>query len=254
MTFPPPPPPPVPPPLTPGHGQGPGATPTARKSSSLVPLLIVGTVGLIALIAGGAVAAMLIVMSRTALPSADAVADAPPAAEAPAPTAPPDVAPPESPAPAPEPVAAEPAAPVARPDRATDYPAAADEDPAARRERPTPPERQATERARRTVTEDEPVERALRVGGAIGAPTKTRDVRPSYPRIAVSARIQGTVIIEATIDREGRIAEARVLRSIPLLDQAALDAVRQWEYEPTLLNGVAVPVIMTVTVNFTLRS
>jgi protein TonB len=44
-----------------------------------------------------------------------------------------------------------------------------------------------------------------------------------------------------------------VLRSVPLLDQAALDAVRQWEYEPTLLNGVPVPVIMTVTVNFTLR-
>jgi protein TonB len=60
------------------------------------------------------------------------------------------------------------------------------------------------------------------------------------------------VIIEATIDREGRVTEARLLRSIPLLDQAALEAVRQWEYEPTLLNGVTVPVIMTVTVNFTL--
>ena len=48
--------------------------------------------------------------------------------------------------------------------------------------------------------------------------------------------------------------DARILRSIPLLDQAALDAVRQWEYSPTLLNGVPVPVIMTVTVNFTLQS
>jgi protein TonB len=58
------------------------------------------------------------------------------------------------------------------------------------------------------------------------------------------------VIIEAVIGTDGRVQEARVLRSIPLLDQAALDAVRQWEYSPTTLNGVAVPVIMTVTVNF----
>ncbi len=58
------------------------------------------------------------------------------------------------------------------------------------------------------------------------------------------------VVIEATIDPSGRVADARILRSIPLLDQAALDAVRQWEYTPTLLNGVAVPVTMTVTVQF----
>ena len=62
------------------------------------------------------------------------------------------------------------------------------------------------------------------------------------------------MIIEATISPHGQGADARVLRSIPLLDQAALDAVRQWEYSPTLLNGVPVPVIMTVTVNFTLQS
>ncbi len=61
------------------------------------------------------------------------------------------------------------------------------------------------------------------------------------------------MIIEATIDPGGKVTKTRVLRSIPLLDQAALDAVRKWEYEPTMLNGVAVPVIMTVTVNFTLR-
>jgi protein TonB len=61
------------------------------------------------------------------------------------------------------------------------------------------------------------------------------------------------VVIEATIDETGKVRDMRVLRSIPLLDQAALDAVRQWEYEPTLLNGRPVPVIMTVTVNFALR-
>jgi protein TonB len=61
------------------------------------------------------------------------------------------------------------------------------------------------------------------------------------------------VIIEATIDPDGRVADAKVLRSIPQLDEAAVAAVRQWEFTPTNLNGVAVPVIMTVTVNFTLQ-
>jgi protein TonB len=61
------------------------------------------------------------------------------------------------------------------------------------------------------------------------------------------------VIIEAIIGPDGRVQEAKVLRSIPLLDAAALDAVRQWQFTPTLLNGVPVPVIMTVTVNFTLQ-
>jgi protein TonB len=94
----------------------------------------------------------------------------------------------------------------------------------------------------------------VRVGGNIRAPQKTRNVNPVYPQIAQSARVQGVVIIEATISPAGKVQDARVLRSIPLLDQAALDAVRQWEYSPTLLNGVPVPVIMTVTVNFTLQS
>jgi protein TonB len=93
----------------------------------------------------------------------------------------------------------------------------------------------------------------VRTGGNIKAPTKTRDVKAVYPAIAQSARVQGVVIIEATIDQQGRVSDARVLRSIPLLDQAALDAVRQWEFTPTLLNGVAVPVIMTVTVQFSLH-
>ena len=92
-----------------------------------------------------------------------------------------------------------------------------------------------------------------RVGGNIKQPTKTKDVRPVYPPIAQSARVQGIVIIEATIGPNGKVQEAKVLRSIPLLDQAALDAVKQWEFTPTLLNGVPVPVIMTVTVQFTLQ-
>jgi protein TonB len=91
------------------------------------------------------------------------------------------------------------------------------------------------------------------VGGNIRAPQKTRNVPPVYPPIAQSARVQGVVIIEATIGPSGRVEDAKILRSIPLLDQAALDAVKQWEFTPTLLNGVPVPVIMTVTVNFTLQ-
>lgn len=91
----------------------------------------------------------------------------------------------------------------------------------------------------------------VRVGGHIPPPQKIRDLRPVLPPTAVQAGITGVVIIELTIAPDGTVAGARVLRSIPLLDQAALDAVRQWRYTPTLLNGTAVPVIMTVTVNFT---
>ncbi len=98
-----------------------------------------------------------------------------------------------------------------------------------------------------------PPTQPVRVGGNIKTPTKIRDVKPVYPPIAQSARVAGMVIIEATIGADGRVKNAKVLRSIPLLDQAALDAVKQWTFTPTLLNGVPVPVIMTVTVNFTLQ-
>ncbi len=91
----------------------------------------------------------------------------------------------------------------------------------------------------------------VRVGGHIKAPTKIKDVKPVYPAIAQSARVAGVVTIEATIGFDGKVIDAKVVRSSPLLDQAALDAVRQWEYTPTLLNGVPVSVLVTVTVNFT---
>ncbi len=94
----------------------------------------------------------------------------------------------------------------------------------------------------------------VRVGGNIKAPVKTRDVPPQYPPEAQAARVQGVVILEALISPTGDIEAAPcVLRSIPLLDQAAIDAVSQWQFEPTLLNGAPVAVIMTVTVNFTLK-
>jgi protein TonB len=93
----------------------------------------------------------------------------------------------------------------------------------------------------------------VHVGGHIKAPSKIHDVRPVYPAIAQAAKVEGMVIIEATIGRDGAVINARVLRSVALLDQAALEAVRRWRFTPTLLNGVPVEVIMTVTVNFTLR-
>jgi protein TonB len=105
-----------------------------------------------------------------------------------------------------------------------------------------------------STTQDRPswASDAIRIGGAILAPTKVKHVNPVYPAVAQSARVQGVVIIEARIGPDGRVSNARVLRSIPLLDQAALDAVMQWEFTPTRLNGQPVPVIMTMTVQFTL--
>jgi protein TonB len=97
-----------------------------------------------------------------------------------------------------------------------------------------------------------PPARPVRVGGDIKTPQKTKDVKPVYPAIAQSSRVSGVVIIEAVIGPDGKVSDAKVLRSIPLLDQAALDAVRQWEFTPTFVKGVAVPVIMTVTVTFSL--
>jgi protein TonB len=92
----------------------------------------------------------------------------------------------------------------------------------------------------------------IRLYSGIRAPEKTVHVAPIYPALARASRVQGVVIIEAIIDSRGNVESARVLRSIALLDQAALDAVHQWKFTPTLLNGVAVPIIMTVTVNFRL--
>jgi len=97
-----------------------------------------------------------------------------------------------------------------------------------------------------------PPPQAVRVGGQIKEPKKLKNVNPSYPDIAKQARVQGVVILECTISPQGKVTDVKVLRGIPLLDAAAIEAVKQWVYSPTLLNGVPVPVIMTVTVNFRL--
>jgi len=93
----------------------------------------------------------------------------------------------------------------------------------------------------------------LHVGGSIRPPMKIVDAAPQYPAIARAAHVQGIVILEATIGEDGAVRDVRVLRSIPLLDVAAIDAVRQWRFTPTLLNGEPVPIVMTVTVGFTLN-
>ena len=90
----------------------------------------------------------------------------------------------------------------------------------------------------------------LRVGGNIRPPAKVRDVRPVYPPAALAANVQGAVVLDAHIGVDGSVVDASVLRSIPLLDDAAVEAVRQWRYAPTLLNGAPVEVMVTVTVNF----
>ena len=91
---------------------------------------------------------------------------------------------------------------------------------------------------------------AVRVGGNVGPPVKLVDVPPVPPEMAVRANVHGIVILEIIIDVDGTVKDARVLRSIPLLDAAALEAARQWRYEPTTIGGKAVPVIMTVSVTF----
>lgn len=87
-----------------------------------------------------------------------------------------------------------------------------------------------------------------RVGDSLKPPA--REGVPRYPEDARLAGIRGSVLTELVIDPEGNVVDARVLRSVPMLDQAALDAVRTWKFAPTLVNGQAVPVRMTTTVNF----
>jgi len=98
-----------------------------------------------------------------------------------------------------------------------------------------------------------PPQGPMRISNGMQPPRRLVNVDPVYPRVAQTARVEGVVILEATIDSRGRVMDVRVLRSVPLLDQAAVDAVRQWIYTPTLLNGVPVPVVMTVTLNFKLQ-
>jgi len=107
-----------------------------------------------------------------------------------------------------------------------------------------------------TVTPPPPPEAphptTVRVAQLPEPPRKIVDARPVYPEFARNARVEGTVILEAVLDTSGTITQLRVVRSVPLLDRAALDAVRQWKYTPTVYGGRSVSVLMTITIRFTL--
>ncbi len=99
----------------------------------------------------------------------------------------------------------------------------------------------------------EPLKR-IRVGGQVQQANLISQIKPIYPQLARQARISGTVRLQAVIAKDGTVQELQVLSGHPLLVQAALDAVRQWRYKPTLLNNEPVDVITTVDVNFVLGS
>jgi len=94
---------------------------------------------------------------------------------------------------------------------------------------------------------------ALRVGGSIKPPRQTKNVRPVYPVGAQYDRTGGAVILEVLIGPDGKVKDARVLRSSPVFDKSAVEAVKKWEYEPTVVNGVPVSLTMAVTVSFSIR-
>jgi len=93
----------------------------------------------------------------------------------------------------------------------------------------------------------------VRVGGDIKEPRKIKNVPPVYPETARRAGVEGVVVLECLLSPAGRVIDVKVIRTIPLLDEAAVSAVKQWVYTPTLVGGAAVPVIMTVTVRFGLH-
>jgi protein TonB len=92
----------------------------------------------------------------------------------------------------------------------------------------------------------------VKQGGNVTAASILTQTRPLYPPLARQARIQGSVVLHAIIDKDGKVAQLEVISGHPLLVQSALDAVKQWRYKPTLLNGDPVEVDTTITVTFTM--
>jgi protein TonB len=93
----------------------------------------------------------------------------------------------------------------------------------------------------------------IRAEGPISPPQIVKQVEPIYPEVARQGRVEGIVILEITTDIYGRVMNLKVLRSIPLLDQAAIEAVKQWVYEPLIIEGKPRGCIFTATVRFTLK-
>jgi len=90
----------------------------------------------------------------------------------------------------------------------------------------------------------------VRVGGMVKEPRPIKMVPPVFPALASKARVTGTVVLEATLTAQGTVEQIRVVSGHPLLTEAAIECVKQWQYEPTYLNGTAVAVILTAKVHF----
>lgn len=93
----------------------------------------------------------------------------------------------------------------------------------------------------------------VRIGGNLQAPALVKRVEPTYPEIALVAKVTGLVILEATVGVDGAVESVRVLRSVKFLDQAAVDAVKQWRYSPLVLNGIPTPFVLSVTLSFSVK-
>ncbi len=98
-----------------------------------------------------------------------------------------------------------------------------------------------------------PPAKVVRIGGQIAQPKLIRQVKPVYPDLAVQSRVSALVILEAEVDTRGHVKAVKILRGHPLFDDAAQEAVKQWRYQPLLLNGEPTGFILTVTVNFNLQ-
>src|SRR5207244_3707378 len=98
-----------------------------------------------------------------------------------------------------------------------------------------------------------PPNEPVRVGGAIRVPRIVKMVQPTYPPAAIKQHVEGVVVLDATLTPSGSVEKLKVISGPPALIQAAMEAVQQWHYEPTRLNGVAVPVLLTAKVTFSLN-
>ncbi len=103
------------------------------------------------------------------------------------------------------------------------------------------------------LPQDAPPPKVVRIGGQLVAPKLVHRVMPEYPQLAAMARAQAIVILEALVDVHGYVKTVKVLRGHPLLDEPAVTAVKQWRYQPLLLNGEPTEFILTVTLKFTLH-
>ena len=124
---------------------------------------------------------------------------------------------------------------------------------------PAPTPRPADRNTSSTVEEqahlDPPrVVEPVRVGGAVPQPRKTWYVAPEYPRMARLRRTQGIVILQVTVDGQGAVSAVSVLRSVEGLDEAAIEAVRRWRYEPTIVDGMPVSATFTESVRFQIEN